>query len=445
MILTQGQEAALRMVANIKAFNGRRPHVAVLAGFAGTGKSFLLSKIPEVLGGVPTVITPTGKSALRVRELTGIQARTIHSFAFNAKENPMTGEVVYTRKALADLQESRGETDLLVVDEASMVDESLWMDVFDVATVLRMNILLIGDGFQLPPVKQDPNGPEFNLLSKDFNYDSRVDLTEVVRQARSNPIIAASMLIREGDPSKAILHLPRIPNSQLLEYASSILRGDGVVIVHQNKTRHLLNEAIRLAMGKPDGQLVAGEPLLILQNSYRTNRVNGEIARFGAWLEEPRSEHVIKDWIKKGEHKSKFGIAQIEKTEYDQKGVCALAVAEVFGKLSGVSLPPIVRMSRVLCGGGQLTVEEAEKMSTEEINDRLGPPHLHCNLAYAISCHKFQGSEAKDVLVVIEPSVRLGTEDGRRWLYTAATRSRETLKICIGAGPAGRINGPPTP
>ena len=236
------------MVESVKKFDGRRPKVAVLAGVAGSGKTFTLSKIPEVLGGVPLVLCPTGKSALRVFQLAGINARTIHSFAFHAKENPMTGEVTYIRKAIAELQDSKGELDLIVIDESSMVDADLWAELFDIATVLRMNILVVGDPFQLPPVKQDHNGHEFNLLSEDFNYDVRVDLTEIVRQALGSPIIRASMLIREGDPATALLQLPRIPNSQLVDYAASIMKGDGVVLCHQNKTRFALNDAIRLAM-----------------------------------------------------------------------------------------------------------------------------------------------------------------------------------------------------
>jgi ATP-dependent exoDNAse (exonuclease V) alpha subunit len=46
-----------------------------------------------------------------------------------------------------------------------------------------------------------------------------------------------------------------------------------------------------------------------------------------------------------------------------------------------------------------------------------------------ITCHRSQGSEAKDVLVVVEDTVRLNSSDGRRWAYTAITRAKEKTMV----------------
>src|SRR5438128_3161723 len=176
---------------------------------------------------------------------------------------------------------ARGEVQVLVIDEASMVGPDLWEDIFDACTMMHMNILLIGDPFQLPPVEKksrDDLGQPFNLLHEGFAYTERVLLTEIVRQAMDNPIIRASLLIRDGQVAKAVTGLPKLFPGQVLEKAAEIIKdGSGALIVHKNETRNRMNLAVRDALKKPLAQIAPGEPLLILQNNYRLQRFNGEI------------------------------------------------------------------------------------------------------------------------------------------------------------------------
>lgn len=125
MKLDASQEAALVAAAG--------PGHRVITGGAGTGKTTLITALARRLGEVE-LLAPTGKAAARLREVTGIGARTVHSWL------SWDGTTV-RRREKAHFP--------LVIDEASMLDSQL------LAEVLRFSpakLVLVGDGAQLPPV-----------------------------------------------------------------------------------------------------------------------------------------------------------------------------------------------------------------------------------------------------------------------------------------------------
>jgi exodeoxyribonuclease-5 len=444
MQLTRGQSEGLKMVERLKRDldDLGPPKIHVLAGYAGTGKTTLLKKVPEVLGGVPMVVAPTGKAAIRVREATGIAARTIHSWLYDTDEDENSGEISFHRKNPMEI--TRGEVSVLVIDEASMVPSDLWEEIHDVCSMLHINILLIGDPFQLPPVEKrqsntngydDPAYAPFNLLSPDFKFTERVLLTEIVRQALDNPIIRASMLIRQGQVAKAVTGMPKLFPAQVLEKAAEIIKnGNGALIVHKNETRNRMNLAVREALKKPEHEIAPGEPLLVLQNNYRLQRFNGELVKFENWIDPPGAVHLIKDWIRKQEHRTRFGIAQIETTPLDTWGQAALAVDQVFGRMAHIAQPPITKFVKILYGRS-VNQDDIRHMTRDELNRAMGQPLLNANFGYCLTCHKSQGSEWDKVIVCLEPTIRMQTEEGCRWVYTAITRSREECWINLG-GPS---------
>lgn len=434
MILTKDQEAGLRMAVKLKEFKDQ-PRIAVLAGYAGTGKTTMLRRIAEEMG-YPRVVAPTGKAAIRVKEATGIHALTIHSWMYSAEEDDMTGEVEYSLKRPDEIEVSN-DLPLVVIDEASMVGLDLWEDIFEVCVIKKQNILIVGDPEQLPPVQKTEKerhgqSEEFSLLSPRFACHERVMLTEIVRQALENPIIRASMLIREGKAAEAVFSMQRINPATLIDSAARTVAGGGVVICHTNATRNKMNVAVRGAMGKMMDRIEPGEPLLVLQNNYRLMRFNGEVTKFESWVDPPAGKHKIRDWIRKQEAESRYGIAKLENTDADKKSIAILCEEQVFGRLEHVTNPPIVKTSRIIYGGGVMTPEMAF-MSPEERERAMGYPFMHCNFGYVMTAHKSQGSEWPNVLVVVEQSVRLGQRDGQRWFYTAVTRARDNVQLCLGA------------
>lgn len=401
MILTEGQNQALEMAKRIANSRLGRPAIGVLAGPAGTGKSSMIKFISQELGHI-VLIAPTGKAALRITELSGLPAQTIHRYMYKPNSDVLTGEVNFTLKPIEEIECPRSK--LIIIDEASMVGLDIWEGIYEVCSKIGCNILAVGDPFQLPPV-QDKIGENFSLLSPEFNYDERVLLTEILRQSLDSPIIRISMEIRNGDPYKALMQFPkewRIFDKDLYSKMDEVLNDKGVIICHTNKTRHLINKKIRTKRGLGN-EVQQGEPLLVLKNNYQVEMYNGEITALDRWEFLDQRDYDLYDYWSKERAKSRFGRAKVGGR------TVALTVNEIFGNMEKFNTAAIDKVAKHSCG--------------------TGIPVLHCNFGYCLSCHKSQGSEFPKVLAVIEPTVNLGSTDGRRFIYTLITRSKEACYL----------------
>lgn len=410
--LSPGQADALKMVGEFLDQKGQR--VAVIAGFAGTGKTTLI-KVIEEEEQTPIILTPTGKAALRVTEATGLSACTIHRFIYKVEDESASGEPIFVLKDKWDFPEDLQDS-LVLIDEASMVDGKVWADLMAVARAMDFKVLLMGDRFQLPPVNKE-DGKAFCAL--DVATPFSVNLTEVIRQALDSPIIRASMILRSGRPDfEAMKLLTPIGASKLIENVIRLRDGKGAVLVHRNATRHKINTEVRAALGYEEGTLVAGEPLLVLQNNYTIERYNGEIVRFDGWREPPTSlsSEDVKDPYKNASLKMAFGVATVENSW------CMLSPEEIAGKaeIAGIGTWSIRKASKRIF---------KTKFSSRDEDDRT-LPHLSANFGYSLTVHKAQGSEWDEVLLVCEPSLSAMNEiDRKRFLYTAITRAKEKVSF----------------
>ncbi len=160
--------------------------VLVLTGGPGVGKTTVLRAILAILmakGVRPLLAAPTGRAAKRMTEATGLEARTIHRLL---EINPQDGR--FRRRPGNPL-----DGDLLVVDEASMVDVVLMAHLLQ-ALPDGMGLLLVGDVDQLPSV-----GP--GQVLADVIASGRVPvarLTEIHRQSAESRIVLAAHAINAG-------------------------------------------------------------------------------------------------------------------------------------------------------------------------------------------------------------------------------------------------------
>jgi exodeoxyribonuclease-5 len=412
VIPTPGQAAVLKAVQNLQKSHPNGGGVVQVVGYAGTGKSWSLQLLDQEFDGIK-VLTPTGKAALRCRELE-LNAQTIHSFLYRPEEDQQTGEVKFILKMAEDVVDVNGG--FLVVDEASMVTQSVYLDLYRFCRNVNLNLVLVGDGFQLAPVEKDKDKQGFCCLDMDIPHQYRVELTEIVRQAMDNPIIRISMAVRtQKFPDEALAQLPIVRVKDLEAEAAATWSNGGVVICHRNITRHNLNSSVRKLLGRPKTQLVAGEPLMITQNNRVLDLYNGEVANV---LTKPevlnRGPLAVLDRYSNAS-------AYVDFLALDLQGSykrVVVADREVFGTLGAV-------------GGSALRYASRKLLDTRwERDDQGRPEFVQANLGYAITCHKSQGSEWNDVLVCIEPSIRLYEEEGRRWTYTALTRAKNRVRIC---------------
>ena len=412
--LTQGQESALAMVKRLLACD--RTTLGIIGGYGGTGKTYILKKIAEQVG-TPIIITPTGKAAQRVHQLTGLAASTIHRWQYRPLLNDDTGGLEFERLAPSEM--SVGEAGLVIVDEGSMVGKDLFGDVWEACQDLRLKLLVIGDSFQLPPVEPGlaRGAKPWSLLDpKNTSPSHYVLLDEIVRQAADSVVIKIATAIRAGDVLAAMKMTPQIPTKDFIHEAAKVRAKGGGVIVHRNATRHWANAGIRAEMGYSDSSLSPGEPLLVRKNCYQLGVFNGETLDFVDWAELSNTKHTCYDRWKKIRETSRFGIARLRNPDTGQEVKAVLAQEEVWGRMN--------------CGTAAIE-------ATAEVLYR-GVPFLHCNFGYVSTVHSAQGSENDTVLLGLEPSVRFDgdrREEGLRFLYTSATRAREQFLVSLGVSP----------
>lgn len=322
----------------------------VIAGLAGTGKTTIINEIVQEClraGLVPQVLTPTGKAA-SVLVAKGVKARTIHSFCYRFVEVDEEGRPEFSFQGISKAKR------VLIVDEASMVDETVLQDLLSTGTTL----ILVGDQGQLPPVSRDPKV----LQSPD------VTLQTIHRQALESPILRFAHAVREGQEPRPSTGGVEVRFS--LEKALEIMHGLGspnpTILVGTNGYRHKVNEMLH----DPGDEMVR---ILVLRNNPTLDLYNGQVID-------------AKVLSKDGDGNPLFIKYLGEQIECAPSGWGATSPA-------GLSRPQ--------------------------------DPHLLlCDYGYAITCHKAQGSEWDDVIVVEDWTPK---DTAARWRYTAATRAKKNL------------------
>lgn len=314
----------------------------------------------------------TGKAALVLQQKGCIGASTLHSITYRASENPDTGIISW----VVNPESPIGFTRLLIVDEVSMVGQELGEDIKSFGT----RILVFGDPFQLPPIE----GAGYFT-----NVEPDVMMTDIVRQAADNPIIAVATHIRNG----GVLKKPgRFGESRILsskefhDDMGGILSRSDQLLVGMNKTRRAYNEFYRSALwdGKAEQETpLDGDKMICLKNNHQKGLLNGSL------------------WEATKVKKDTFGIGFVAKS---------LDVnADVYVD---------VRTHPFFLSGREKELDWRDKKLFDEFD-----------YGYAITVHKSQGSQWDNVVVIDESGVF--RETAARHLYTAVTRAAERVHIVI--------------
>ena len=421
MELTTEQSAALKTIRKVVTTTQSRSQIMVLRGYAGTGKTTMLKVVRDAVGDI-VVLAPTGKAASRVSEATGIPAQTIHRWLYNHRYDEVSDSFERSLKPPAELEKSASM--LIVIDEASMLDADIWEDIFTAAMSIGNHILLVGDPFQLPPVSKSERG-YFSVLDDEFSADYTMDLTEIRRQALDNPIIRSSMLLRQGDSFGGLLDLPNIKVADLTDKARSVYQNGGITICHRNGTRNEINRRVRASLGYPANLLVEGEPLLVLRNNEALEVFNGQTVQFNGELG-PRRNLIYLDRFNDNEKVSvHYGQVDVDVPVKTKVYLCYDQVLATVDQKFHSSIAFHAQKDMGLNRKGAQVTDKA---------------FLQAAVGYVATCHKFQGSQAGEVLVVVEPSIGINTHDGRRWLYTAITRSSDKVWLCNVRGEFNEYN-----
>lgn len=377
MTLTNGQEKGLKIA--IERYKNKEPYTCI-AGYAGVGKSTLVSHIIDALKIDPQDVCYaafTGKASLVLRSKGCENSMTMHRLLYHSKELP-DGTFQHTPKDRLDY-----DYKIIVVDEVSMIPIEMW----DLLLAHRVHVIALGDPFQLPPVDG-----ESEILSH-----PHVFLDEIVRQAQDSEIIRLSMDIRNGVP------LTKHKGNEVCIVSKNQLNdayysGADQIIAAKNITRANINwkcRKIKFGLDVP-GHPTKGEKVICLKNYW--DILSGQC--------DPLINGMIGEL---GDIQFKKNFLRYENAMY------ADFLIDGNNRFYGLF------MDYKLFNEGKPTINADNWMEYKGV-----PKPLLFDYAYCITCHKSQGSEFDKVLVFDE--YMKGT-DHARWLYTAATRAKKKLII----------------
>src|SRR5690554_2866776 len=447
--LTLKQDAFLRKIAQF-VLSEHQDEIFVLKGYAGTGKTTLLSNLVNQLSLVRkkyVMLAPTGRAAKVISNYAKQPAYTIHKKIYYPKKDQQSG-VAFT------MQANKHKNTVFIVDESSMISDnvtdatmythgSLLDDLmYYVYSGENCKLIIVGDTAQLPPVGMDES-PALNEDRLALQYDMKVDfieLTEVMRQEEDSGILYNATELREQlqqefydffefdvKPFKDIVRLQ--DGYETLDAIHDAYSHKGneetIFIVRSNKRANQYNQQIRTRILDNDSEISAGDYIMVVKNNY-------------FWLKDSK----VTDFIANGDI---LEIMQIYRY-YELYGFRFASV-----KVRMIDYPDmapfdtIVLLDTLHSESASMTYEESNRLYQEVLLDYQDETTayrrmqkvknneyfnaLQIKFAYAVTCHKSQGGQW-DPVFIEQPYLPDGiSKDYMRWLYTALTRAKEKVYL----------------
>ena len=355
--------------------------VFILTGAPGTGKTYTIKKIIESFPDAKvSLAAPTGKAAKRIYEQSGMRARTIHKLLEPEKDG---NGFHFTRN-----KDNPIDTDILILDEVSMVDTSLMASLME-AVAPDTRLIMVGDTYQLPSV-----GPG-NIL-KDLIASGEIPTTELT-------------IIKRQDEGLIIRNCHGIKNGEDIRLENSSAK-DFFFLPRDDE--EFIREAIFELITKRLPESYNSDPLRDIQIiSPLRERTSLSCKALNKECQERlnRNPKIDKCHFKVGDK-----VIQT-KNEYEKD-----IINGDIGYIRSINL------------------KEKTIYVDFENPDRLAEIPLYENdleLAYSITCHKFQGSEAPIIIIPIHRSFGPLIMQ-RNWLYTAISRAKN---VCVLVGQRAEI------
>lgn len=361
----------------------------LVTGGPGTGKTTLIDAIVRcglATGARLQLAAPTGRAAKRLSEATGHASLTVHRLL---EFRPHDGG--FNRNAANPL-----ESDVIIVDEASMIDLFL-MDALVGAVPPSAVLVLVGDADQLPPV--GPGAVLRDLLASEVLPTAR--LTEIYRQAQRSLIVRNAHRINRGEPPMGLDGAAAWEDDAPQDF----------YFIGEDDADRARNIALTLAAERIPARFGL-DPLRDVQVISPMHRGRAGVSRLNLALQERLNPGGGGRRI--GDYMMRAGDRVIQqRNDYDR---------EVFNGDVG-------RVVMAEAEGELVVAFDGRRVEYDQESAR------HLSLAYAISVHKSQGSEYPAVIVVLLPEHYLMLQ--RNLLYTALTRGKQ-LAVLVGSRRAVR-------
>ena len=445
---TPEQESAIKLLSQFLC-SPKADVTFLLRGYAGTGKTSLVGALVRTLDFLKqkvVLLAPTGRAAKVFSAYAGHPAFTIHKKIY--RERAYSGE-----GGNFTLNDNLTTHTLYIVDEASMIsNEGLSGAMFGTGRLLDdlvqfvysgqgCRLLLMGDTAQLPPVGEELSPALYADALRGYGLEVvETDLTQVVRQEQQSGILwnatALRRLIAEEEwgvlPKIRISGFPDVkllPGNELIDALSACYDRDGtdetIVVCRSNKRANIYNNGIRAQILWREEELESGDLLMVAKNNYY-------------WTEKEKNL----DFIANGE----TAVVRRVRRTAEMYGFRFADVLLAFPNWQDAELEVRLLLDTLHSDAPALSREESERLFQTVLEDYADIPlkrdrmkkmkadpyynALQVKYAYAVTCHKAQGGQWKNVFLDQGyMSEEYLTPDYFRWLYTAFTRATDTLYL----------------
>ncbi len=374
-----------------------RNGLLVITGGPGTGKTTTINTIIryfEMEGMDIFLAAPTGRAAKRMSETTGFEARTIHRML------ELTGGIDGKGAGFERNEQNPLETDVIIVDEMSMVDITLMYSLLK-AVVAGTRLILVGDTNQLPSV--GPGSVLKDIIDSGQFHTAR--LTKIFRQASSSDIIVNAHKINRGEnvtldnQSRDFFFLKRYDADKIINVTLQLIKQKLPKYVDAGEYDIQVLTPMRkglLGVERLNGilQMYLNPP----EKGKREKEYNGITFREGDKVMQVKNNYQL-EW----EIRTKYGLA--------------------IDKGSGIFNGDMGIIEEINDFAETMTISFDEGKKVEYSYKNLE----ELELAYAVTIHKSQGSEYPAVVIPLLTGPRMLMN--RNLLYTAVTRAKKCVTI----------------
>ena len=373
-----------------------RSGLLVITGGPGTGKTTTINTIIQFFeseGMDISLAAPTGRAAKRMSETTGYEAKTIHRLL--ELSGGMDEHAGFERNEQNPL-----ETDVLIIDEMSMVDITLIHNLLK-AVVAGTRVILVGDVNQLPSV-----GPGCVLKDIiDAHACNVVRLNRIFRQASESDIIVNAHKINRGEP--VVLDNKSRDFFFLKRYDANVIISICIQLIQQKLPKYVNAEPFDIQVLTPMRKGLLG-----------VERLNTILQQYLNPPDAKKAEHEHGQTIFRVGDK----VMQIKnnyQAEWEVRSRYNIPIEKGLGVFNG----DMGLVREINTFSETLTVEYEEGRMVEYPFKELD----QLELAYAITIHKSQGSEYPAVIIPLLTGPRMLMN--RNLLYTAVTRARKCVTL----------------
>ncbi len=433
--------------------NFSEPEIFILSGYAGTGKTSVISALVKTLSAYKKrsiLLAPTGRAAKVLAQYTQKKAITIHKkiYAFDM-DSDNNGSLM--------LDENTHKNTLFIVDEASMIpafSKKDSPDLFSSRNILddlikyvfsgyQCKLLFIGDPAQLPPVGTSLSPAlDENFLKAEYSIPIvSLKLTQVVRQQMESGILANATYIRKQidkinitgklfkiSPFNDIENIQGVDLEEVLHDVFNKQASHEIAfITASNKRANLINAEIRNRILFRENEINAGDLLMVTRNNY-------------FWLPSGSSAGFL----------ANGDIVKINRIVKFYDEMYGLRFADCELELQDENQPLVfnarINIDSIHSEGPSLSYSESQRLFKEVMLDYSGSSNqkaIHINIkndpwlqalqvkfAYAYTCHKSQGGQWEVVFIdqgyLTKDKINI---DYLRWLYTAVTRATQKVYL----------------